>query len=151
MSIKGVMSTLLPSPPSSLPTIQPTPFPPSFPSLPLPFNQPPPLFPGFFPSPFSSPFLFFHITFLAHLILLHRPPHPHQTCCLNQTLFYHPFLLITKRLSLSQLLNFLPWPVGAVKALSAQIPKAFPSLLMVEGLSLMLFTKVVGILKIPFG
>ncbi|KAF3963647.1 hypothetical protein CMV_011983 [Castanea mollissima] len=48
-----------PPPPPSLPTTQPTPFPPLCPSLPLPLNQPPPSLPGFFPSPFPSPFGFF--------------------------------------------------------------------------------------------
>ena len=71
-----LLPTLLPSPPSSLPTIQPTPFPPPFPSLPLPFNQPPPVFPGFFPSLFSSPFGFFpyHLLGPPHSSSLTTPP-----------------------------------------------------------------------------
>ncbi|KAF3973051.1 hypothetical protein CMV_003495 [Castanea mollissima] len=62
------MTGTLPPPPS-LPTTQPTPFPPLCPSLPLPFNQTPPPFPGFFPSPFPSSIGFFPFHSFC-------PPHP---------------------------------------------------------------------------
>ncbi|KAF3956710.1 hypothetical protein CMV_018193 [Castanea mollissima] len=66
-----------PSPlPPSLPTTQPTPFPPLCPSLPLPFNQTPPPFPGFFPSPFPSSvgFFPFHSFCPPHPSSLNTPP-----------------------------------------------------------------------------
>ncbi|KAF3952544.1 hypothetical protein CMV_021914 [Castanea mollissima] len=46
------------------------------PSLPLPFNQPPPPFPGFFPSPFPSSFGFFpfHSICPPHSSSLNTPP-----------------------------------------------------------------------------
>nr|POE68712.1 hypothetical protein CFP56_17592 [Quercus suber] len=65
-----------PLPPPSLPTTQPTPLPPFFPSLPLPLNQPPLSFPGSFPLLFPPYFGFFpfHSLCPPHISPLNTPP-----------------------------------------------------------------------------